>query len=90
MVGDSSIAQKAYAHARQALHVDSITQVKEDEDSIIFTLKDQADVLIPHDDSLISMVIAKHPIERILVDSESSINLLYWNYFENMCITTIV
>ena len=48
-------------------------------------LEDQGDVLLPHDDPLvISAVIAKHPIERILVDNGSSVNLLYWNCFEKM------
>ena len=76
IVEDSLAARKAYAH--QALQVDSIARVKKDEDPIIFTLKDQGDVLISHDDSLvISIVIAKHPIERILMDKGSSINLLY-------------
>ena len=34
--------------------------------------------MLIHDDPLvISTVIAKHPIKRILVDSESSVNLFY-------------
>ncbi|XP_052171631.1 uncharacterized protein LOC127787608 [Diospyros lotus] len=83
LVGDSFFTRKAYA--RQALCVDSVAKVQEDKDPIIFTPKDQGDVLLPHNDPLvISVVIAKHPIERILVDSERSANLLYWNCFEKM------
>ena len=41
LAGDSSSAQKAYAH--QALHVDSVARVQEDEDPIIFTPKDQGE-----------------------------------------------
>ena len=83
LVGDSSSARKAYV--RQALHVDSVARVQEDEDPIIFMPEDQGDVILPHDNPLvISAIIAKHPIERILVDSGSSVNLLYWNCFEKM------
>ena len=82
-MGDLSSALKAYD--RQTLHMDSVARVQEDEDPIIFMPKDQGDVLLPHDDPLvISAIIAKHPIERILVDSRSSVNLLYWNCFEKM------
>ena len=67
-------AKKAYA--RLALHVDSMVKVQEDEDPIIFTLEDQGDVLLPHDDPLvISTVIVKHLIERIPMESGSFINL---------------
>ena len=83
LAGDSFSTRKAYA--RQALHVDSIAKVQENEEPNIFTLEDQGDVLLPHDDpSVISTIIAKHPIERILVNSGSSINLLYWNCFRKM------
>ena len=86
LVSNSSSARKAYKH--QALHVDSVAKVQEDKDPIIFTPKDQGDVLLPHDDpSVISTIIVKHPIERLLVDSRSSINLLYWNCFEKIHIT---
>ena len=79
LAGDSSTARKAYA--RQALYVDSVARIQEDEDPIIFTPEDQGDVLLHHDDPLVvSATIAKHPIKRILVDSGSSVNLLYWNY----------
>ena len=45
--------------------------------------------MLPHDDPLvISAVIAKHPIERILVDNGSSVNLIYWNCFQKMNLTT--
>ena len=40
IAGDSLAAKKAYA--RQALHVDLVTQVEENEDPIIFTPKDTA------------------------------------------------
>jgi len=62
-----------------------MARVQEDEDPIRFTPKDQGNVLLSYDDPLvISAIISKHPIERILVNSGSSINLLYWNCFEKM------
>ena len=48
---DSSVASKACV--RQALHKDSVAQVEEDEDPIIFTLEDQEVVLVPHDDPMV-------------------------------------
>ena len=40
---------------------------------------------MPHDDPLvITATVSKHPIERVLVDSDSSVNLMYWNCFEKM------
>lgn len=83
MVGDSNATQKTYAHLM--LHMDSLEKVLEDEDPIIFTPRDQGDVLLPHDDPLvISAIIAKHLVERIFVDNGSSMNLLCWNCFEKM------
>ena len=79
LAGDSSSSWKAYARlAYQVNYVGEIT----------FTLNDQGDVILPHDDPMvISVVIAKHPIEKIIVDNGSSINLIYWNCFEQMSIT---
>ena len=58
----SSLAQKVYAH--QALHVDTMSRVKKDEKRIEFTPEGQGDVLIPHDDPLVILVvISKHHIE---------------------------
>jgi len=76
IAGDSNDARKTYAH--QALHVDSIAKVLEDEDPIIFTPEDQGGVLLPHDNPLmIFTVIAKHLVDRILVDNGGSVNFLY-------------
>jgi len=78
---DSLLTRRAYA--RQALHVDSVAHVENDEEPITFTPMDQGDILMPHDDPLVmSTMIAKHPIKRILVDSGNSINLIYWDCFE--------
>jgi len=53
-------------------------KMQENEDPIVFMPKDQRDVLLPHDDPLVILaIIAKHPVERVLVDNGSSVNLLY-------------
>jgi len=55
-------------------------EVRENEEPITFTPADRGDIILPHDDPMvISRVIAKHPINRILVDNGSSVNLIYWN-----------
>jgi len=79
-MGGDSTSRKAYA--RQAYRVASIMEVKENEKPITFMSADRGDIIIPHDDPLvISIIIAKHPISRILVDNGSSVNLIYGNYF---------
>ena len=43
-----------------------------------FHSKGQGDVIMPHDNPIfISDVIAKHPIEQILTNNDSSVNLIY-------------
>ena len=87
MAGDSSTSRKAYA--REAYQVNSIGKLEGDEQPIIFTPEDRGDIRLPHDDPMvISAIMAKHPIERILVDSGSSVNLIYWNCFEKMNLTS--
>ncbi|XP_052209219.1 uncharacterized protein LOC127812736 [Diospyros lotus] len=86
LAGNTSSSRKAYA--RQAYQVNSVMEVREDKEPITFTPADRGDIILPHDDPMvISAVIAKHPISRILVDSGSSINLIYWNCFEQMHIS---
>ncbi|XP_052193948.1 uncharacterized protein LOC127802273 [Diospyros lotus] len=86
LAGSTSSSRKAYA--RQAYQVNSVMEVREDEEPITFTPADRGDIILPHDDPMvISAVIAKHPISRILVDSGSSVNLIYWNCFEQMNIS---
>ena len=63
-------------------------EVRENEEPIKFTPTNRGDVIIPHNDPMvISAVITKHLIGRILVDSGSSVNLIYWNCFEQMHIS---
>lgn len=57
--------------------------VQANEETITFPYADKGEVIIPHDDPLvISAIITKHLIRRILVDSGNLVNLIYWNCFE--------
>lgn len=83
MAGSTSSSKKSYA--REAYQVNSVMRVSLNEEPITFTPEDQGDVLGPHDDPLvITAVIAKHLVSRILVDNGSSVNLIYKNCFEQM------
>ena len=63
-------------------------EVRDDEEPITFTPLDRGDIILPHDDPMvITTVVAKLTISRILVDSGSSVNLIYWNCFEQMRIS---
>ena len=63
-------------------------EVRDDEKPIIFTPIDKGDIILPHDDLMvITAVVAKHPISRILVDSSSFVNLIYSNCFEQIRIS---
>ena len=76
LAGDTSSSRKAYT--RQAYQVNSVMEVRENEEPITFTPTDRGDIILPYDDAMeISTVIPKHPINRILVDSSSSVNLIY-------------
>ena len=78
--------QKAYAC--QAYQVNLVMEVRDDEEPITFTHADKGDIILLHDDPMvISIAISKHPISRILVDNDSSVNLIYWNCFEQMHIS---
>lgn len=81
LAGDSSFSQKAYACL--AYQVNYEEEIKENEDPITFTPDDQGYVILLHNDLLVILVVVtKHPIGRNLVNSGSSISLIYWNCFE--------
>ena len=47
-----------------------------------FSEEDARRVVMPYDDALVvTMTMANHTIHRILVDNESSANILYWPAF---------
>jgi hypothetical protein len=47
--------------------------------------EDARGVIMPHDDALVvTVTVANHVIHRILVDNESSADILYWPAFQHM------
>ena len=66
------------AYARYTYHVNFVMLIQDNKEAITFTPAYQKEVIMPHNDSsVISIVIAKHSIGRILVDNGNSINLIY-------------
>ena len=60
-------------------------QYREERDDIIFSEKDTHHVRHPHCDALvIKAMIANNNVHRILVDNESSIDIMYYQAFETM------
>lgn len=56
-----------------------------DENIIFFSDKDLVRVYNPNNDPIIvSLMIAKHPIKRIIVDSKSLANILFYKAFVQM------
>ena len=80
------IVKKTYA--QQVYQVNSVMPIQNNKEAITFMPTNQGEVIMPHDDPLvISTIIAKHTIRRILVDSGNLVNLIYWNCFEKMNIS---
>ena len=52
---------------------------------ISFSEEDAKGVMMPHNDALVvTLMVANHMIHRILVDNESSADILYWPIFKQM------
>ena len=59
--------------------------VRKEDHVIKFTSKDLYDVSLPHEDPLIvTLQIEKYQVQRILVDTRSSSNILFHHYFRSM------
>ena len=53
--------------------------------SIAFLCDDLKGIRIPHDDPMvISLVIAKHDVKKVLVDNRSSTDILFYDAFQKM------
>ena len=56
-----------------------------DEPAITFTDEDVERIHHPHDDAIvITLLIANYTIRRVLVDNESSVDILYYPTFQQM------
>jgi len=66
---------------------DEASKRLKDNNSILFSNDDLAGVRLPHDDPLvISVVVANYDVQRILVDNESSTDVLMYDTFSKMCL----
>ena len=56
-----------------------------DEQAITFTNEDAARIHHPHDDAIvITLLITDYTTRRVLVDNESSVDILYYSAFQQM------
>lgn len=75
--GDSNRAQKAHARLMESLAIGESRAVRE-APLLIFGPEDMTGVVYPHSDSLvIRATIANYDIAQVLVDSRSSVNVLF-------------
>jgi hypothetical protein len=87
--GDSNSERKAYARSLQGHEVYSLHRpskaARTDSVVLSFLEEDDRGVVMPHDDALVvTLTVANHGIHQILVDNESSVDILYWPAFQQM------
>jgi hypothetical protein len=87
--GESSSARKAYARQLDDFEVYSVQKPpksrKHDPMIVGFSNDDYAGVSLPHTDALVvTLTIANHQTRRILVDTESSADILFKSAFDYM------
>jgi hypothetical protein len=86
---ESNSARKAYVRSIQGKEVyflhRPIKAAKRKPVVLSFSEEDAWGVVMPYDDALVvTMIVANHVIHRILVNNESSANILYWPAFQQM------
>ncbi|XP_058068535.1 uncharacterized protein LOC131217612 [Magnolia sinica] len=88
--GDSNRARKAYSQSSDPEHYVHLVEKSRKEPqanscSLTFTEDDAREIQHPHDDALVvAMTITNHKVYRILVDTGSSIDVIYSEAFERM------
>ncbi|XP_030936086.1 uncharacterized protein LOC115961208 [Quercus lobata] len=86
-MGQSSKSKKTYLKAVQNVQLFGRTPRTRsmDEPTISFTDEDAERIHHPHDDAIvITLLIADYTTRRVLVDNESSANILYYPVFQQM------
>ena len=84
---ESNSARKAYARSMQSEEVYSLHRppkaARTESVMLSFLKEDARGVAMPRDDVLVvTLTVANHAIHRILVDNESSADILYWPVFQ--------
>ena len=85
--GSSSKAKKTYLWEVQNVQIFGRPprMIREDRMTIIFTNEDARQLHHPHDDVIIiTLAIANYTTRRVLIDNESSANILYYPTFQQM------
>ncbi|XP_065634590.1 uncharacterized protein LOC136069718 [Quercus suber] len=85
--GQSSKSKKAYLRVVQSVQLSgqSLRARTTDEQAITFTDEDAKRVHHPHNDAIvITLLIADYTTRRVLVDNESSADILYYPAFQQM------
>ncbi|GAB2268979.1 hypothetical protein Dimus_038749 [Dionaea muscipula] len=85
--GDSNWSRKRYARGE---HVDSVAStsqeiVEQPDVSLVFIKEDEAEVKYPHHDVILVTALIKHvQVQRILIDSGSSADILYYDAYKRL------
>jgi len=85
--GSSSKAKKTYLREVQNVQIFErpLRMIKEDELAIIFMDEDARRLHHPHDDAIvITLVITNYTTRWVLINNESSTNILYYPAFQQM------
>ena len=86
-IGGLSRARKTYLWEVQNVQISRRLprMIREDEPTIVFIDEDSRRLHHPYDDAIIiTLVIANYTTRMVLVDSESSIDILYYTTFQQM------
>ncbi|XP_010247172.1 PREDICTED: uncharacterized protein LOC104590279 [Nelumbo nucifera] len=83
IIGCSALARKAYARQLNIQRL-ALKKLKQDE-ALTFTDEDLKGILVPHDDVLVVFsIVMNFLVKRILVDSGSFTNILFYDAYEKM------
>ena len=85
-IGNSSKAKKTYLWEFHNVQISGRPpRIREDDPAIIFMDEDARRLHHPHDDAIIiTLTIANYTTRRVLIDNESSIDILYYPTFQQM------
>lgn len=87
--GESGTTRRAHAkklHSEEVMYLGRLAKTRRRESlSLYFSDEDLLGIVSPHDDALVvTLAVANHNLHCILVDTGSSVDLLYWPTFEKI------